>query len=84
MFIFAEKGQCAFWIRKESEELHVKSGNFPGWDFFFFLRRKLEMRGALFSHEEILLGQHSLRYKVWRKIACYSLCQDSPRQNAWI
>lgn len=27
------------------------------------------MRSALFPHEEVLLGQHSLRWKVWRKIA---------------
>lgn len=26
------------------------------------------MRGALLPQDEILLGQHSLRYKVWRKI----------------
>jgi len=25
------------------------------------------MRGTLFPHEEVLLGQHSLRCKVWRK-----------------
>lgn len=35
--------------------------------FFFFFTRKLDMRGTLFPHEEMLLGQHSLKYKARRK-----------------